>query len=188
MITVVVQSSSVTMALTLSALHVSAISLPIAAAIYWGRKPEPPRHRRNFKKANRTRYFLFNLFVTIFAYLLLHPYYCWLPTFLYQWSSHCFGPFLHNNKFRFNYHLHPLLDKFIHFLERFFKESDGAVTAFIGHATIAERLTALDLFKRETNYFIHNSMLFNLELFNSNTRYISENSDYKSINVKKKFL
>jgi phosphate:Na+ symporter len=45
---------------------------------------------------------------------------------------------------------------------------------FIGHATIAERLTALDLFKRETNYFIHNSMLFNLE-FNSNTRYISEN-------------
>jgi phosphate:Na+ symporter len=40
---------------------------------------------------------------------------------------------------------------------------------FIGHATIAERLTALDLFKRETNYFIHNSMLFNLELFNSNT-------------------
>jgi phosphate:Na+ symporter len=33
MITVVVQSSSVTMALTLSALHVSAISLPIAAII-----------------------------------------------------------------------------------------------------------------------------------------------------------
>jgi hypothetical protein len=31
-------------------------------------------------------------------------------------------------------------------------------------------------------------MLFNLELFNSNTRYISENSDYKSINVKKIFL
>jgi hypothetical protein len=31
-------------------------------------------------------------------------------------------------------------------------------------------------------------MLFNLELFNSNTRYISENSDYKSINVKKKFF
>jgi phosphate:Na+ symporter len=61
------------------------------------------------------------------------------------------------------------------------------VTAFIGHATIAERLTALDLFKRETNYFIHNSMLFNLD-FNSNTRYISENSDYKSINVKKKFF
>jgi phosphate:Na+ symporter len=41
MITVVVQSSSVTMALTLSALHVSAISLPIAAAII-GRKPELP--------------------------------------------------------------------------------------------------------------------------------------------------
>jgi phosphate:Na+ symporter len=36
MITVVVQSSSVTMALTLSALHVSAISLPIAAAIILG--------------------------------------------------------------------------------------------------------------------------------------------------------
>jgi phosphate:Na+ symporter len=42
MITVVVQSSSVTMALTLSALHVSAISLPIAAAIILGRKPELP--------------------------------------------------------------------------------------------------------------------------------------------------
>jgi phosphate:Na+ symporter len=35
-------------------------------------------------------------------------------------------------------------------------------------------MTALDLFKRETNYFIHNSMLFNLELFKIDTHYISK--------------
>jgi phosphate:Na+ symporter len=60
MITVVVQSSSVTMALTLSALHVSAISC-LSPPLYWGRKLELPKIMLGAiggnvsKKANRTR-------------------------------------------------------------------------------------------------------------------------------------
>jgi phosphate:Na+ symporter len=59
----------------------------------------------------------------------------------------------------------PILDLITSFLERFFKNTDGSTAAFINHASIAEPETALDLFRRETPYFIHNSMLFNLELF-----------------------
>lgn len=195
-ITVVVQSSSVTMALTLSALHVGAISLPIAAAIILGSQTGTTINillgavgGNVSKKRIVLGNFLFNLFVTIFAYLLLRPILFLISDFFYV-SDPLIALVLFSTIINLGSIIIfiPLLDKFIHFLERFFKESDGAVTAFIDHASIAERLTALDLFKRETNYFIHNSMLFNLELFNSNTRYISENSDYKSINVKKKFF
>jgi phosphate:Na+ symporter len=59
----------------------------------------------------------------------------------------------------------PILDLITSFLECFFKNTDGSTAAFINHASIAEPETALDLFRRETPYFIHNSMLFNLELF-----------------------
>jgi phosphate:Na+ symporter len=195
-ITLVVQSSSVTMALTLSALHVGAISLPIAAAIILGSQTGTTIKimlgavgGNASKKRIVLGNFLFNLFVTIFAYLLLRPILFLITDFFYI-SDPLIALVLFSTIINLGSIIIfiPLLDKFIHFLERFFKESDGAVTAFIGHANIAERLTAIDLFKRETNYFIHNSMLFNLELFNSNTRYISENTDYKSINIKKKFF
>jgi phosphate:Na+ symporter len=195
-ITVLVQSSSVTMALTLSALHVGAISLPIAAAIILGSQTGTTIKimlgavgGNASKKRIVLGNFLFNVFITIFAYLLLSPI-LFLITDLFYVNDPLIALVLFSTIINLGSIIIfiPLLDKFIHFLERFFKESDRAVTAFIGHASIAERLTALDLFKRETNYFIHNSMLFNLELFNINTRYISENSDYKSINVKKKFF
>jgi len=81
----------------------------------------------------------------------------------------------------------PLLDSFTGFLERFFKDSDGSTTAFIGHASFAEPVTALDLFRRETKYFIHNSMIFNQELFKIDTHLLRDNLDYKSINEKKRF-
>jgi phosphate:Na+ symporter len=81
----------------------------------------------------------------------------------------------------------PLLDLFTRFLERFFKESDGSTTAFIAHASFAEPVTALDLFKRETNYFIHNSMIFNLELFKIDTHLFRNNPDFKKINEKNRF-
>jgi phosphate:Na+ symporter len=195
-ITVLVQSSSVTMALTLSALHVGAISLPIAAAIILGSQTGTTIKimlgavgGNASKKRIVMGNFLFNVFVTIFAYLLLNPI-LFLITDLFYVNDPLIALVLFSTIINLGSIIIfiPLLDKFTHFLERFFKDSDGAVTAFIGHATIAERLTALDLFKRETEYFIHNSMLFNLELFKINTRYISEKSDYKSINVKKKFF
>jgi phosphate:Na+ symporter len=195
-ITVIVQSSSVTMALTLSALHVGAISLPIAAAIVLGSQTGTTIKimlgaigGNASKKRIVLGNFLFNVFVTFFAYLLLSPI-LFLITELFKVKDPLIGLVLFStiiNLFSIIIFL-PLLDKFTHFLERFFKESVGSVTAFIRHASLAEPITALDLFKRETNYFIHNSMLFNLELFKIDTHYITKNSNYESINEKKKFF
>ena len=195
-ITVLVQSSSVTMALTLSALHVGAISLPIAAAIILGSQTGTTIkimlgaiNGSASKKRIVLGNFLFNVFVTLFAYLLLSPILL-LITDIFSVKDPLIGLVIFSSIINLGSIIIflPLLDKFTHFLERFFKESDGSVTAFIGHATTAEPMTALDLFKRETNYFIHNSMLFNLELFKIDTHYISKNSDYKSINEKNKFF
>ncbi|WP_339919927.1 Na/Pi symporter [uncultured Flavobacterium sp.] len=195
-ITVLVQSSSVTMALTLSALHVGAISLPIAAAIILGSQTGTTIkimlgaiNGSASKKRIVLGNFLFNVFVTLFAYLLLSPILL-LITDVFSVKDPLVGLVIFSSIINLGSIIIflPLLDKFTHFLERFFKESDRSVTAFIGHATTAEPMTALDLFKRETNYFIHNSMLFNLELFKIDTRYISKNSDYKSINEKNNFF
>ena len=195
-ITVLVQSSSVTMALTLSALHVGAISLPIAAAIILGSQTGTTIkimlgaiNGSASKKRIVLGNFLFNVFVTLFAYLLLSPILL-LITDIFNIKDPLIGLVIFSSIINLGSIIIflPLLDKFTHFLERFFKDSDGSVTAFIGHASTAEPMTALDLFKRETNYFIHNSMLFNLELFKIDKYYISKDSDYKSINEKNKFF
>ena len=195
-ITVLVQSSSVTMALTLSALHVGAVSLPMAAAIILGSQTgttikimlgaiDGGASKKRIVLGN----LLFNVFVTLFAYLFLSPI-LFLITELFRIKDPLIALVLFStiiNLFSIIIFL-PLLDKFTHFLERFFKDSDESVTAYIGHANTAEPLTALDLFKREAEYFIHNSMLFNLELFKINTHYISDSSDYENINKEKKFF
>jgi phosphate:Na+ symporter len=194
-ITLIVQSSSVTMALTLTALHVGAVSLPIAAAIILGSQTGTTIKiilaaigGNVSKKRIVLGNVLFNVFVTIFAFLLLTPLLYFitdilsinnvliaLVTFSTAINLLALSIFL------------PLLDSFTGFLERFFKDSDSSTTAFIGHASFAEPVTAIDLFRRETRYFIHNSMIFNQELFKIDTHIFRENPDFKSINEKNRF-
>ncbi|EIA07507.1 Na/Pi cotransporter family protein [Flavobacterium frigoris] len=194
-ITLIVQSSSVTMALSLSALHVGVISLPIAAAIILGSQTGTTIKiilaaigGNASKKRIVLGNVLFNVFVTIFAFLLLKPILFLITDVLNIKDSLialvAFSTFI--NLCAISIFL-PMLDSFTGFLERFFKNSDSSSTAFISHASFAESVTALDLFRRETNYFIHNSMIFNLELFKIDTYQLRENSAFKSINEKNRF-
>jgi len=195
-ITLLVQSSSVTMALTLSAIHAGAISLPIAAAIILGSQTGTTIKvmlgaigGSASKKRIVLGNFLFNVFVTLFAFLLLSPL-LFLITDLLNVKDPLIGLVTFStiiNLFSVLLFI-PLLDHFTRFLEGFFKDTDGTVTAFIGHASIVEPLTAFDLFKRETHFFINNCMLFNLEQFKIDTHYIRTNPNYESINEKKKFF
>jgi phosphate:Na+ symporter len=72
-------------------------------------------------------------------------------------------------------------------LEKFFKNTDSAITAFIGNANTKEPETALDLFRRETEYFLHNSMLFNLSLFEIEPDFMNVPA-LNRINEKRKFF
>lgn len=194
LITLIVQSSSVTMALTLSALNAGAIGFPMAAAIVLGGETGTiikillsAIGGNASKKRVALGNLLFNVFITAIAFVLLKPILL-LITDVIRIKDPLIGLVTFSsliNLLAIILFL-PVLDIFTKFLERFFKNTDGNAAAFIGHASIAEPVTALDLFRRETNYFIHNSMLFNLELFKIDTIALKQ-SDYVEINEKNNF-
>jgi phosphate:Na+ symporter len=195
-ITMVVQSSSVTMALTLSALHAGVVDFPTAAAIVLGSETGTTIKivlgaigGNASKKRVALGNILFNIILTIIAFLLLKPILL-LITDIFNIKDSLIGLVTFSSLINLLAILIflPTLNLYAKFLERFFKDSDGSTAAFIGHASINEPETALDLFRRETKYFIHNSMLFNLELFKINTTSLEKNTDYKDINEKRNFF
>ncbi len=194
-ITLIVQSSSVTMAVTLSALFAGAISFPAAAAIVLGSETGTTIKillsaigGNASKKRVALGNFLFNIFLTLFAFLFIKQLLL-LVTDVFKISDPLIGLVTFStliNLLSIAVFL-PLLDPFAKFLERFFKNTDASAAAFISHATIAEPETALDLFRRETEYFIHNSMLFNLGQFENDTKLMEKHPDFKRINEERKF-
>jgi len=195
-ITMVVQSSSVTMALTLSALNAGVVDFPTAAAIVLGSETGTTIKivlgaigGNSSKKRVALGNILFNIILTIIAFILLKPILL-LITDVFNIKDSLIGLVTFSSLINLLAILIflPTLDLYAKFLERFFKDSDGSTAAFIGHASINEPETALDLFRRETKYFIHNSMLFNLELFKINTTSLEKNTDYKDINEKRNFF
>ena len=196
LITSLVQSSSVTMALTLSALHAGAIGFAPAAAIVLGSETGTTIKILvgsiggiAAKKRAALGNFFFNVFLTVFAFVLLKPILL-LITDILKIKDPLIGLVTFStliNLVSISIFL-PFLDPFAKLLERFFKDTDASAAAFIGNASIKEPETALDLFRRETEYFIHNSILFNLSLFDIDIKLLSEHPDFKSINEKRKFF
>lgn len=194
LITLLVQSSSVTMALTLTALHAGAISFPAAAAIVLGSETGTTIKimlsgigGTASKKRVVLGNLLFNIFLTLFAFILLHPILSLITDYL-----HISDPLIALVTFSSFINLVsiilflPFLNPFSRFLERFFKETDGSAAAFIGNASIEEPQTALDLYKMETAWFLHNAMHFNLRQLQLDTGWMEEEPGFKSINSRKK--
>nr|WP_315142377.1 Na/Pi symporter [uncultured Flavobacterium sp.] len=194
--TVIIQSSSVTMALTLSALYAGAINFPIAATIVLGAETGTiikvllsAIGGNASKKRVALGNLLFNIFITAFAFALLNPILL-LITDVFTIKDPLIGLVAFSSFINLLAILIflPILNFYSRFLEHFFKETDASAAAFIGHASVAEPETALDLFRRETKYFIHNSMLFNLELFKIDTQSLRKQSDFKEINEKRDYF
>lgn len=194
-ITSIVQSSTVTMALTLSALHVGVISFPVAAAIVLGSETGTTLKillasvgGNSSKKRVATGNFLFNLVSTIVAFILLKPILL-LISDIFKINDHLIGLVTFStfiNLISIVIFL-PFLNYFSKRLERLFITTGVPETAFIANANVAEPETALDLFKRETELFLYNSMLFNLELFDSKRKLKNENPEFEKLNEKRKF-
>jgi phosphate:Na+ symporter len=194
-ITVMVQSSSVTMALSLSALHAGIVSLPLAAAIVLGSQTGTTIKiilgaigGNASKKRIVLGNIIFNVFITVFAFILLKP-----ILLLITNGMNINNPLIGLVTFSTLINLLSVLifltflNKFTYFLERFYKKTNGYLTTYISHASIAEPVTALDLFRRETNYFIHNAMIHNLEMFKIDTTKFRIHKEFKEINLKQKF-
>ena len=195
-ITSLVQSSSVTMALTLSALHAEAIGFAPAAAIVLGSETGTTIKILvgsiggiAAKKRVALGNFFFNVFLSVFAFALLKPILL-LITDIFKIKDELIGLVTFSTLINLVSIMIFLLflNPFAKLLEKFFKDTDASTAAFIGHADIKESETALDLFRRETEYFIHNSILFNLALFDIDTKLLSGNPEFKPINEKRKFF
>lgn len=194
-ITMLVQSSSVTMALTLSAIHAGAIGFPMAAALVLGSETGTTIKilvgsvgGNASKKRVALGNFIFNVFLTLAAFALLKPILL-LITDIFNIKDPLIGLVTFSsliNLLSIVVFL-PFLDPFAKLLEKFFKQTDASAAAFIIHADIEEPETAMDLFRRETAWFIHNSMLFNLQQFEIDTSTLEENPEYKALNEERKF-
>ncbi len=195
-ITSLVQSSSVTMALTLSALHAGAIGFAPAAAIVLGSETGTTIKILlgsiggiAAKKRVALGNFFFNVFLTVLAFTFLKPILL-LITDIFKIKDSLIGLVTFSTLVNLVsiFIFLPFLDPISKLLEKFFKDTNASAAAFIGNANIKETETALDLFRRETEYFIHNSILFNLGLFDIDIKLLFEHPDFKPINEKRKFF
>ncbi|MBK6275507.1 MAG: Na/Pi cotransporter family protein [Saprospirales bacterium] len=194
-ITLLVQSSSVTMALTLTALHAGVVTFPLAAAIVLGSETGTTIKillsaigGNSAKKRVVLGNLLFNIFITLVAFLFLKPT-LFLITDIFKISNPLIGLVTFSSIVNLVgiIIIIPFLEPFSKFLEKFFKDSDAETTAFINHATTKEPETALDLFRRETTYFTSNAMLLNLTQLGIDTAFLIKNSAFNTINNKRKF-
>ncbi len=139
-ITLLVQSSSVTMALTLTALHSEALSFPMAAAIVLGSETGTTIKillsgigGNASKKRVVLGNLLFNVFLTIGAFLFLKQI-LYLITSVFKISD----PLIALVSFSTIINLLgiliflPVLNLFAKLLENFFKDTDASASAFIG--------------------------------------------------------
>ena len=196
LITLLVQSSSVTMALTLSAVNAGAIGFAPAAAIVLGSETGTTIKilisaigGNASKKRVVLGNLIFNIFLTVFAFVLLKPILL-LITDVFKIKDPLIGLVTFSsivNLFSILIFL-PLLNPFAKFLEYFFKNTSATAATYISHANVAEPETALDLFRRETDYFIHNSMLFNLGQFKVDLKLLDVHPHFKIINEQRKFF
>ncbi|MBK7762833.1 MAG: Na/Pi cotransporter family protein [Bacteroidetes bacterium] len=194
-ITLLVQSSSVTMALTLTALHTSAIDFQIAAVIVLGSETGTTIKLMlsgiggtASKKRVVLGNLLFNIALTGFAFVFLKPI-LHVITNIFKISNPLIALVTFSSLINLCSILVflPLLNPFVRFLERFFKDTDATTAAYICNANISETQTSLHLFKLEAAYFLHNSMLINLEQLDIETSWLQSSQDINRINASKKF-
>ncbi|MBK7690114.1 MAG: Na/Pi cotransporter family protein [Bacteroidetes bacterium] len=168
-ITLLVQSSSVTMALTLSALHFGAVDFLFAAAVVLGSETGTTvkimlsaLDGNAAKKRVVLGNIIFNLIITIFAFAFLRP----IVLFITD-SLQIKDPLICLVTFSTFVNLSgvllfiPVLGPFTNLLLRFFKQTNGSATSFVGQARIEEPESALDLFQKEAAYFLYYSLEFN---------------------------
>ncbi|HQW47773.1 MAG TPA: Na/Pi symporter, partial [Chitinophagaceae bacterium] len=154
-ITLLVQSSSVTMALTLSALHFGAIDFASAAAIVLGSETGTTIKimlsaigGNAAKKRVVLGNFIFNIIITLLAFLFLKPILHFIqevlnvknPLLALVTFSTCInlaGLFL----------FLPFLGPYTTFLTRFFKETNHTLASFIGDIKMDEAESAMELFQ-----------------------------------------
>ncbi len=195
-ITMLIQSSLVTMALVLSALHSAAIDFPAAAAIVVG--SEVGKTVKIFlgtldglaaKKRLALGNFLVNVITAIFAYAFLPQ-----LVAMVQNIPGIVDPLTGLVAFQSVINIMaviiflPFLNTFSRFLERRYRDDFSEVTTFIRKENLTDPSSAIELFVKDADYFLHLSMVFNLELFGLKSVYRKFNPAWIEMDEKRGFF
>ncbi|MBS1635345.1 MAG: Na/Pi cotransporter family protein [Bacteroidetes bacterium] len=195
-LTLLVQSSSVTMALALSALHAGALHFPSAVLVVLGSETGTTikimltaLHGNATKKRIVTGNFLYNLCMTLLAFIFMKPT-LWLITSGFNIHDPLIGLVTFSTLVNLVGIIlfAPFLRGFVGFLENRFTHTATSNVAFIDHANIHEPELALELFHKETAFFLHNSMLFNMSLLELETTQLVSNNEFTKINEERHFF
>lgn len=187
-ITALVQSSSVTTALTLSALNAGVIDIYSSAAIVIGSETGTTIKiilgavgGNLSKKRLAIGNFLFNLLITIPAFIFLEKI-VWLITEAggIQDPLIALVSFASFINFTGILLFLPTLDLFTKRIEKIVHHDNSGVTLFIEDSGSKQQGSVIDLLEKETEYFINKCMTFNLKLFDLTTGLLFEHPEFMS--------
>ncbi|MBC8048097.1 MAG: Na/Pi cotransporter family protein [Fimbriimonadaceae bacterium] len=193
--TTITQSSSATIALTLSILSQQLINFESAIAVVIGSEVGTSvklilgsLDGVAVKKRVAAGNFIYNMVLTVLAFIFLKPIAVFITGYLsvddplvglvtFQTGINLFGIIL----------FLPLLDPYSKFLDRLFKETDAHVSAYI-HKTKPEVAdAAIGMLEKETIYFMYRSERLNLNAFGIDDLQLKSDKDFSELPASKKY-
>jgi phosphate:Na+ symporter len=191
LLTAIVQSGSVTIAITLTALHTNVIVLPDAMAIVLGSEigttlklfvasAKGPAVKKRIATAN----FIINVITVGFLFILLRPIYQLLNSYLPSDNNVIvlvfFQTFINIISIILFY---PFLNRLGNWLMKKYPESDDE-SYYIHKATVDDPELAADAFEQETKHFINLVIIYSLDAFNLKATTIIYKPVYKRFSSK----
>ncbi|MBC8173234.1 MAG: Na/Pi cotransporter family protein [Chitinophagales bacterium] len=193
--TSITQSSSATIALTLSILSQQLISFESAIAVVIGSEAGTSvklilasLNGVAVKKRVAAGNFIYNMVLTILAFSLLKPIAVFITEYLsvedplmglvtFQTGINLFGILL----------FLPILDPYSKFLDRLFKDTDAHMSVYIQKTKPVVADAAIGLLEKETAYFLYRSQRFNLDAFGIHDLQLHGDKDFSEIPAVKKY-
>lgn len=178
LITAIIQSSSATTAITLSALHTGTLPFEMAVSVIIG--AEMGTAIKTIlgaidgvvtKKRVAAWNIIFNIFIVIFAIVLMNPILYFIQNIVklsdpllalvaFQTIINLAGVII----------LYPFLNYFGNLLEKSFKEKNNSSTYFISQTSFYIPETALEILEKETEWFILRAVHLNTLAFHISTK------------------
>ncbi len=192
--TSITQSSSATIAITLSILHQQLIGFESAIAVVIGSEVGTSvkliigsLDGVAVKKRVAAGNFIYNLITTILAFIFLRP----LALFITENLS-VKDPLMGLVTFQTGMNLIsiliflPFLNLFSKFLEGMFHKADKSNSGYIKNTNPSVPHAALELMKKETSFFVYQCKLFNLSVFEAEESAVTKITEFDEINKQNK--
>lgn len=196
LITILIQSSLATMTLALSALHCGAIDFNTAAAIVIGSEVGTTikiflgtMDGQAAKKRLALGNFIFNVLTALFAYFFLNKF-----VYFVKVTMGVGDPLTGLVAFQSTVNIVavlfflPFLEVFARFLDQRYRDNYDRVTTYISKDDLQDPLTAAELFAKDAGYFLHVSMVFNLELMGLQSSGLHLNPTCMEVDEKRKLF